>query len=123
MNGNGNLKKKRRKKIIYVSIGVVLVLAIAGGLIAATRGGTKIDASKLAKVEKGDLAKSVVKQMLERGIIINRTHETALRMLPPYIIGKQHILSVIAALDAILQAEEKSAPRSSQPAHTRSSKR
>ena len=52
MNGNGNLKKKRRKKIIYISIGVVLVLAFAGGLIAATRGGTKIDPSKLAKVEK-----------------------------------------------------------------------
>jgi len=60
VNGNGNLKKKRRKKIIYISIGVLLVLLIAGGLIAATRGGTKIDPSKLAKVEKGDLAKSVV---------------------------------------------------------------
>jgi HlyD family secretion protein len=60
VNGNGNLKKKKRKKIIYISIGLVLVLAIAGGLIAATRGGTKIDPSKLAKVEKGDLAKSVV---------------------------------------------------------------
>ena len=30
------------------------------GLVAATRGGTKIDPSRLAKVEKGDLAKSVV---------------------------------------------------------------
>ena len=28
--------------------------------MAATRGGTKIDPTKLAKVEKGDLAKSVV---------------------------------------------------------------
>ncbi len=37
-----------------------MVLVIAGGLIAATRGGTKIDPSKLQKVEKGDLAKSVV---------------------------------------------------------------
>jgi HlyD family secretion protein len=36
------------------------VLVLAGALIAATRGGTKIDPSKLAKVEKGDLAKSVV---------------------------------------------------------------
>jgi HlyD family secretion protein len=36
------------------------VLVIAVGLIAATRGGTKIDPSKLAKVERGDLAKSVV---------------------------------------------------------------
>ena len=60
MNGNGNGKKKRKKRIIYGSIGIALVLLIAGGLIAAARGGTKIDPSKLAKVEKGDLAKSVV---------------------------------------------------------------
>ena len=59
MNGNGG-SKKRRKRLIYGGIGLVLVLLIAGGLIAATRGGTKIDASKLQKVEKGDLAKSVV---------------------------------------------------------------
>jgi HlyD family secretion protein len=60
VNGNGNGKKKRRKRLIYGGIGLGLVLLIAGGLIAATRGGTKIDPSKLAKVEKGDLAKSVV---------------------------------------------------------------
>src|SRR5258705_12697904 len=60
VNGNGNTKKKRRKLIIWGSVVGVVVLLIAGGLIAATRNGTKIDASKLQKVEKGDLAKSVV---------------------------------------------------------------
>ena len=59
MNGNGS-SKKRRKRLIYGGIGLVLVLAIAGGLIAATHSGTKIDPSKMQKVEKGDLAKSVV---------------------------------------------------------------
>ena len=39
---------------------MALVLLIVGGVYAASRGGTKIDPSKLAKVEKGDLAKSVV---------------------------------------------------------------
>ncbi len=58
MNGNG--KKSRRKTWIYIAIGAVVVLLIAGGLIAATRGSAKIDPSKLAKVERGDLAKSVV---------------------------------------------------------------
>ena len=60
MNGNGTNKKKRRKLFIWGGIGLALVLLIAGGVFAATRGGTKIDPSKLAKVEKGDLAKSVV---------------------------------------------------------------
>jgi HlyD family secretion protein len=59
VNGNGN-GKRRRKRLIYGGIGLVLVLLVAGGLIAATHGGTKIDPAKLQKVEKGDLAKSVV---------------------------------------------------------------
>jgi HlyD family secretion protein len=61
VNGNGNGKsKKRRKRILYGSIAAACVLLIAVGLMAAIGGGTKIDPSKLAKVEKGDLAKSVV---------------------------------------------------------------
>ena len=60
MNGNGNGKKKRRNRMIWIGVAVVLVLGTVVGVIAATRGGTKIDPSKLAKVEKGDLAKSVV---------------------------------------------------------------
>ncbi len=60
MNGNGNGRKKRNRRLIYIVIGVVLVLGAVIGVIAAARGGTKIDPSKLAKVERGDLAKSVV---------------------------------------------------------------
>ena len=60
MNGNGHNKKKRRKRIIIISSVVAVVLLFVGGLAAFSRGGTKIDPSKLAKVEKGDLAKSVV---------------------------------------------------------------
>jgi HlyD family secretion protein len=60
VNGNGTHKKKRRRLIIWGSVGLVIVLLIAVGVIAAKSGGTKIDPTKLAKVEKGDLAKSVV---------------------------------------------------------------
>jgi HlyD family secretion protein len=60
VNGNGNGKKKRRKRIIIISVVVGVVLIGAVALYAYSRGGTKIDPSKLAKVEKGDLAKSVV---------------------------------------------------------------
>ncbi|MDP9159762.1 MAG: efflux RND transporter periplasmic adaptor subunit [Acidobacteriota bacterium] len=60
MNGSISEQKKRRKRIIIVSIVVAVILVFAGALYAFTRGGTKIDPSKLGKVEKGDLAKSVV---------------------------------------------------------------
>jgi HlyD family secretion protein len=59
-NGNSNGRKKRRKRIIIAGSVVLGLLVVVGGLIAATSGGTKIDPSRLAKVERGDLAKSVV---------------------------------------------------------------
>jgi HlyD family secretion protein len=60
VNGNGNGKKKRRKRIVIITVIVAIVLVFVGALAAFNRGGTKIDPTKLAKVEKGDLAKSVV---------------------------------------------------------------
>jgi HlyD family secretion protein len=60
VNGNGNGRKKRRKRIIVVSVVVVILVLIIGVAAAFSHGSSKIDPSKLAKVEKGDLAKSVV---------------------------------------------------------------
>ncbi len=56
-NGNG---KKKKKRWIIAGASLVGLLLIVVGVTAMTRGGAKIDPSKLAKVEKGDLAKSVV---------------------------------------------------------------
>src|SRR5262249_60695401 len=50
--------KSRRLTYILGSFAVIILIIV--GLVAATRGSTKIDPSKLAKVERGDLAKSVV---------------------------------------------------------------
>jgi HlyD family secretion protein len=57
---NGNGKKKRRKWIVISAVvgGIVLLCAIV--VFALSSGTTKIDPSKLAKVERHDLAKSVV---------------------------------------------------------------
>jgi len=60
VNGNGNGRKKRRKRIIIASVVVVILVLIVGVAVAFSHGSTKIDPSKLAKVEKGELAKSVV---------------------------------------------------------------
>jgi acetylornithine aminotransferase/acetylornithine/N-succinyldiaminopimelate aminotransferase len=56
------------------------------------------------ELNSSDLAKAIVKRLMAEGIIINRTNETALRFLPPYIIEKKHIDQAIHALDAALTA-------------------
>jgi acetylornithine aminotransferase/acetylornithine/N-succinyldiaminopimelate aminotransferase len=54
-----------------------------------------------AELDSADLAKQVVADMLARHILINRTSETVLRFLPPFILKKEHIDEAIAALDDI----------------------
>ncbi len=49
-----------------------------------------------------DAAKAVHKQLLDEGIIINRTHDTVLRFLPPYIVTEKHVDVVVKALDQAL---------------------
>jgi len=56
------------------------------------------------ELNSAELAKQVAAQMMERRIIINRTSETVLRFLPPYILEKKHVETAIDALDEILKA-------------------
>jgi acetylornithine/N-succinyldiaminopimelate aminotransferase len=58
------------------------------------------------ELESADLAKSVVANLLANGILINRTHDTVLRFLPPYIIEKKHVDEVIQALDYALAGKK-----------------
>lgn len=55
------------------------------------------------ELDSADTAKAALKQLLEQGILINRTHDTVLRFLPPYIIQKNHVDEVISALDKALR--------------------
>ena len=57
------------------------------------------------ELDSAELAKAVAKQLLQEGIIINRTHETVLRFLPPYILQKKHVDELVKALDAALAQE------------------
>ncbi len=54
------------------------------------------------ELESADLAKAVFKQMLDRGVIVNRTDENVIRFLPPFIIQKKHIDQAIRQLDQAL---------------------
>ena len=55
---NGNGRKRRRRKLLFGGAGAVVLAAIA--LIAARSSSKEIDPSRLATVERGDVARSVV---------------------------------------------------------------
>ena len=54
------------------------------------------------ELHSADVAKSVASAMMERRILINRTSETVLRFLPPYLLERSHVNMAIAALEDIL---------------------
>jgi acetylornithine aminotransferase/acetylornithine/N-succinyldiaminopimelate aminotransferase len=54
------------------------------------------------ELESAELAKTVAAALMQRRILINRTSETVLRFLPPYILEKEHVDIAIRALDEIL---------------------
>ena len=54
------------------------------------------------ELDSADTAKAVVSELLVQGILINRTHDTVLRFLPPYIIQAKHIDQLAKALDHAL---------------------
>ena len=59
-NGNGKNGKKRRRRIIWISVAAVVLIGGGYGVTAALRPNRTIDPSKLAAVERGDLARVVV---------------------------------------------------------------
>jgi acetylornithine/N-succinyldiaminopimelate aminotransferase len=58
-------------------------------------------------LHSADLAKDIHAAMLDRRIILNRTHETVLRFLPPYLITNKHVDEVVTALDELLSQHSK----------------
>ena len=54
------------------------------------------------EIDSADVAKRAAAQMMEQRIIINRTSETVLRFLPPYILERAHVDAAVAALDQVL---------------------
>jgi acetylornithine/N-succinyldiaminopimelate aminotransferase len=72
-------------------------LAAAHAAAAEVRG---IGLMLALELKSAEFAKAVTRKLLEQGIIINRTHETVLRFLPPYTVERKHVDHVIEALQA-----------------------
>jgi len=77
----------------------LLALKARHAEIADVRGMGLMLAVELKSAEQ---AKSIVSAALTRGYVINRTHDTVLRFLPPYIIAREHVDGLIAVLDDLL---------------------
>jgi len=56
------------------------------------------------ELDSAELAKRAAAEMMAQRIIINRTSETVLRFLPPFVLEREHVDHAIAALDGILAA-------------------
>ena len=46
-------------------------------------------------------ARPIVNEAMQAGLLVNSTHDTVLRFLPPYIIGKEHVDRALAILERI----------------------
>jgi acetylornithine aminotransferase/acetylornithine/N-succinyldiaminopimelate aminotransferase len=69
------------------------------------------------ELDSADLAKAVAAEMLAQRIILNRTSETVLRFLPPYLLEKKHVDTAIYALDKILTSNASYAGQAAQGEH------
>jgi acetylornithine aminotransferase/acetylornithine/N-succinyldiaminopimelate aminotransferase len=69
------------------------------------------------ELNSADLAKRVTAQMMERDIIMNRTSETVLRFLPPFILERKHVETAIKALDEIVSAAYAGAAPAGEQSH------
>jgi acetylornithine aminotransferase/acetylornithine/N-succinyldiaminopimelate aminotransferase len=54
------------------------------------------------ELDSDTLAKAILAGMMDRHILLNRTHDTVLRFLPPFLITRDHVDHAIGALDELL---------------------
>jgi len=87
LDGGGNTDANRRAKS---PLPVLPKESASTRLAVATR---KVDALEQRTSE-----------MMAQRIIINRTSETVLRFLPPFVLERKHVDQAIAALDGILSS-------------------
>jgi acetylornithine aminotransferase/acetylornithine/N-succinyldiaminopimelate aminotransferase len=76
------------------------------------------------ELDSSERAKAVLSELLAKGILINRTHETVLRFLPPYIIEQKHVDDVLHALEKALhnsttmkRSKSQAKPKQSERSH------
>lgn len=64
------------------------------------------------ELDSDALAKAILAGMMDRRILLNRTHETVLRFLPPFLLAREHVDLAIDALDELLALHTSNSLRS-----------
>ena len=70
-----------------------------------------------AELNSADLARQVAAQLMDRHIIVNRTSETVLRFLPPFILERKHVETAIKSLDEVVSATYAGAAPAGEQSH------
>ena len=73
-------------------------------VVTARRQSSVLLAGVMWGVELTRDAAAVVPAALERRVIVNRTAETVIRLLPPYVITEREVDEAVDRLDAALTA-------------------
>ena len=69
------------------------------------------------ELNSAESAKQIAADLMTRRIIVNRTSDTVLRFLPPFILERNHIDTAIAALDDIVTATYAAAAPAGEQTH------
>lgn len=64
------------------------------------------------ELDSDALTKAILAGMMDRRILLNRTHETVLRFLPPFLLAREHVDLAIDALDELLALHTSNSLRS-----------
>ncbi len=118
---NGKDAKRRRRRIIWISVAALILTGGGYGVMAALRPNRTIDPSKLASVERGDLARVVVAtgkiQPLSKAEIKSRASGIVKQIFVDYgdpvragqvlaELDKVQLAAIVRGADANLQAAE-----------------
>jgi acetylornithine aminotransferase/acetylornithine/N-succinyldiaminopimelate aminotransferase len=69
------------------------------------------------ELNSAELAKQVASRLMESRIIVNRTSDTVLRFLPPFILERKHVDTAIKALDETITAAYAGAAPAGEQSH------
>ena len=96
---DGGVGDSMRRVSPYLFERLHTLAAASGGRVSSVRG-----AGLIAGLEVTVDALAVVNAALERGLVINRTSGTVLRLLPPYIITTHDVDEAVAILGDAIRA-------------------